>query len=114
MSHQVETMAENQKSFMDMFKNNNNIFKLPNATTKKTKGNNSRMILFNNIFREALEEKFTAEHCLEHGLDFYMKRMSKDMFRIYGSYVFCLLKIQCHLGSKLCVAKILTLLNRKN
>ncbi len=71
-------------------------------------------ILFNNIFREALEEKFTAEHCLEYGLDFYVNRMLRDMFRIYGSYVFCLLKIQCHLGSKLCMAKILTLLNRKN
>jgi hypothetical protein len=75
MSHQVETMAENQKSFMDMFKNNNNIFKLPQATAKKTKGSNSKMILFNNIFREALEEKFTAEGSIENGIEYYVKRM---------------------------------------
>jgi pantothenate kinase len=88
MSHQVETMAENQKSFINMFKNNNNVFKLPQATPQITKGNNSRMILFNNIFREALEEKFTAESCLEHGLDFYVKRMPKEVFKLYGSYIF--------------------------
>ncbi len=50
--------SKDDSTKVDSIYSNNNIFKLPQATPQKTKGNNSRMILFNNIFREALEENF--------------------------------------------------------
>ena len=55
MSHKVDTMEDAQKSFLDSLKNSQNLFVVSRVSSKerKLKTNNSRMILFNNIFRDA-------------------------------------------------------------
>ena len=37
---------------------------------------------------EALEEKFTAEGYIENGIEYYVESMPKEVYILFGGYIF--------------------------
>ena len=78
LSHQVEKMAENQKTMLNLIKINNNSVPAPKAKTST--GHNAKMMLFNTIFREKLIENFSEEAI--NDLAYFLRNKAKIMAKI--------------------------------
>jgi hypothetical protein len=62
MAHKVDEMKEQQQNSIALFNNNNPFARSQSEETHvRSKGQNARIILFNNIFRQKLETKFTTK-----------------------------------------------------
>lgn len=86
MAHKVEEMKEQQQNCIASFKNNNPSARSQSEETHvRIKGQNARIILFNHIFRQKLETKFSKTSILKNGLDYFVKNFSESLHGIYSN-----------------------------
>ena len=86
MAHKVDEMKEQQQNFIASFNSNNPFARSHSEETPiRTKGQNSRINLFNNIFRQKLETKFSKASLLKEGLDYFVRNFSESVHDIYSN-----------------------------
>jgi len=93
MSHKIDELKVQQQNFFASFNNNTLAARSRSEEAPvRPKGHNARINLFNNIFRQKLEAKYTKPALLKEGLDYYVKNFSESLFVIFSKYIFCKLE----------------------